>query len=469
MDLLKPYDQLYTSDKTYVLIKSGREAGKSKAAAQYVVSKFFGEDGDQAVTRAYSSDLRQSMYTEILTVIQELDNEMGTTLYQQIDTFTRPLKIVSKINGNEIHFKGIGGADLERTKGFTTKKPLSLIIVDEMQQLESENNLKEALDTFVRKIKDDAKILMLFNPKRRASHWVNEFYRIKENNDDRYLTIHTTYVDIAQKLNRHALSSIEAEREINPTEFKHRFLGETEGLFGAVYSSFDRSQHLINEDFAKVFVKNVGIHAFLIGADPASTRDATALVPILLLKNGQMVVVDYFYHEPQKNGPVTNDKLTPIIFKWMEEVMVKWNVNRRMRVEMVFDSNAVSQDLMNTISYRAPYNVKSSVYSQKKVVQMADIIRDSFSRNLIYIVDSGGYRNYITGKFMYKLHPLVSQLEQVVWNENGDGFDKNVPNDLTDALTYGTVFYLKNKDNIYFPTPKRFYNPIEKEGYDADS
>ena len=465
MDILKPYDQLYTTDKTYIIIKSGREAGKSKAAAQFSVHKFFQEEGDQVITRAYSSDLRQSMYTEILAVIQEIDYEMGSHLYNQVETRTRPLKIVNKLNGNVIHFKGIGGADLERTKGFTTEKQLSLVMVEEMQQVETEGNLKEALDTFMRKMKDDAKVLMLFNPKKRASHWVNEYYRIKEYNDDNFLCIHTSYMSIAQYLNRHALASIEAEREVNPTEYKHRFLGETEGLFGAVYSSFDRDKHLLGEDFAKTMVKKIGIHAFLVGADPASTRDATALVPIILLKNGQMMVVDYFYHDPQKNGVVTNDKLTPIIQTWLEETMKKWNMNERMRVDMVFDSNAVSQDLMRTIQYRFPANFQSKVFSQKRVIEMADIIRDAFSRNLVYIVDQGGYYNWVTGKFIYGVNPLVTQLEQNVWNENGDGFDKNVPNDMTDALTYGTVHYLKNKGNMYFPMPKNFYEPIEKEDY----
>ena len=482
MRVLTPYDQLYTTDKTYILMKSGRNGGKSKATAQYIVRRFFEEDGDFVITRAYSQDLRDSLYSEILTVIDEIDREHGTKLYEQIKTGTRPLKISNMLNGNVIHFLGIGGPDIDRSKGYTSKKKWTAIVVEEMQQIKNENNLNEALETFVRNMKDSAKVIMMFNPPRRASHWVNELFRLKKHNDDDYFTLYTTYKDIAGVLNRHTLARIEAEKEVNPTDYRHRFLGETEGLFGSVYASFDRNIHVISEDFAKNFVKKIGIYSFLIGADPAATRDATALVPILLLRNGQMVVVDYFYHDPKKDGVITNDKLAPIVKEWIDWLLDKWGMTRNMRVSMVFDTNGVSQDLMRTIQYRFPANIETAVYSQKRVIEMADVVKDAFSRNLMFIVDSGGYRRFtkVTGKNQYEftdqnfvvgVNHAITQLEQVIWNEAGDGFDKDVPNDVTDALTYGTVFYLKNKGNMYFPTPQYFYKPLEvkdKEGNDEN-
>jgi len=458
--VLQPYDRLYFAEETYLFLKSGRSAGKSKAGAQFIVSKFFEEDGDIFAGRAYGSDVQQSIMQEILTVTEELG------LINSVETRTRPLKIINKRNGNRIHFMGIGGSDIHRTKGFVPNKKLSLIAFDELQQVETQSHLEEAKATLLRHLKEDGKVLYMFNPDRRASHWLNEHYRLKKH-DDNYLCLSTTYKDIAGILNIHTLREIEVERETNPSEYRYRYLGETEGLFGAVYASFNRDLHLVSKDIAKLLVKKIGYAYLIVGADPASTRDCTALVPLILLRNGQMIAVDYFYHNPQKNGVITNDRITPLIEQWINYVMDDWGIRRNHRVDFIFDTGAHSRDLMDTLNYRLPTNFSFQTYNYKKIVEMADVVKSTFSRNVLFISDSGGYYNYVTQRFVRGDNPLVQQLEQVVWNERGDGFDNNVPNDMTDALTYGTVAYFKNKDNMYYPEPKQFYKPLDKDDLDA--
>lgn len=464
MQVLKPYDQIYTTDKKYVFMKSGRAAGKSKSSGQYVVKRFFGEEGDIFVGRAYGSDIQQSIYQEILSVIEELG------LFTHIETRTRPLKLINKINGNKIHFMGIGGADKHRTKGMTFGKDLSLIVIDELQQVESEDNLKEAEATLLRKLKPSGKVIYMFNPERRASHWVNEFFRMSKYNES-FLCIETTYKDIASILKENApelLKRIQFEKENNPSEYTHRYLGETEGLFGAVYYTFDRKKHLLGKDSLKRYVKKVGVYNVLVGADPASTRDSTALIPALLLRNGQMVIADYFFHDPQKNSQVPNSTLWQYIRDWLEDLKNDWGLLSNQRFEFIFDSNGASQDLMKTLdSNMTSHYSNYQVMRQKRIIEMADVMRNAFSKNLIIISDSGGYHNYITGNFVWGKNPLVEQLQQVVWNKSGDGFDKNVPNDATDGLTYAAAFYYRNQGNMNFPEQEQFYNPkywvIEEE------
>ena len=460
MNVLKPYDQIFDTNKKFIFMKSGRVAGKSVASAQRVVQSLFSEDGDIFVGRAFGSDIRQSIYQEILSVIEQLQ------LFEYIETKTQPLKIINKINDNIIYFMGIGGPDKHRTKGFTTSKELSLIVIDELQQVESEDNLKEAQATLLRNLKPTGKVIYMFNPERRASHWVNEFFRLSKN-DPNFLCLETTYRDIMGEINDTLLKRIEYESEINPSEYRHRYLGETEGLFGAVYSSFDRKRHLISKDFLKQLAKKVGVYSITVGADPASTKDATAFVPALLLNNGQMIIADYFYHDPKKNGVITNDKLAPMLVNWLNWVLESWELDERFKyslpIHFIFDSNAVSQDLRRTLDHLAPRNYRIEAIKQKKVIEMSEVVRSSFNKNLILVSDSGGYYNPYTKYFISGDHPLVTQLEQVVWNDNGDGFDKHVPNDLTDALTYATVHYFRNKGNQFFPTPQEFYKPIAKE------
>ncbi len=424
------------------------------------------EDGDMVVFRSNYADIKKSIMQEILNRFVE------EGLYEFIETRQKPLQIINLLNDNIMYFEGIGGADVHRTKGFQAHKPISLVVGEELQQVPDIANLKEATATFVRSFKDDTKTLYMFNPPRLASHWVNEYYRLKEHDSD-FLCLHTSYKDIAKALAPQALREIELERKINPSNYKHQFLGYTEGLFGAVYADFSRDKHLITETVIKSLIKNIGVSQLLVGADPASTVDATALMPLLLLRNGQVVVLNYFYHDPKIYGHINNNMLAPLIKKWLyEDVLERWGLSKVHRIDMVFDTNAVSNDLRSQLGYLLPNNFALQGYSQKNVIEMADIMRNAFGKNAVLILDEGGYFNYQNNNFVHGQHPLVTQLEQVIWNQDGSGFEKKIPNDCTDALTYGIAFYFKNPANLHFPDVGYFYNPLKvnEEGevlYDA--
>lgn len=454
MQIMKVYKDIFNKEPTYKFLKSGRAAGKSVQAAQKVFKVFFEEDGDIVVFRSNYADIKQSFYQEIINVIVEFE------LFKYIELRQKPLVITNKYNGNKIHFLGIGGADVHRTKGFKPDKMLSMVVGEELQQVPAQTNLDEAMATFLRFLKDEGEVMYLFNPDRRASHWCNEYYRIKKY-DSNYLCLHTTYKDIAKVLSKHLLTEIEVERITNPSNYRHRYLGETEGLHGAVYASFDRDIHLITESQVSHLIKTVGIHQLLIGGDPAYTIDATALVPVLLLKNGQAVALNFFFHDPKVNGVITNANLVPYLRRWLEEDIVKrWGLARQSRIDLVFDTQG--GDLMRQMSYTFPKNFVFQTYSQKNIIEMAHYMQNAFSKNVAFVLDEGGYYNYITDRFVQGSHPLVTQLEQVIWNEAGDGFEKKVPNDLTDAFTYAIAFYFKNPASLHFPNKDYYYKPLPK-------
>ena len=462
MKVAEVYKPLWETNCTKIMLKSGRIAGKSFGAGQYVAVKLVSDDGDIVIFRANSADNKGSIYNE---VIQILENEGLHDLYY---TKQKPLKIIHKYNGNTIHFLGIGGADEHRTKGFKPSKDLSLILGEELQQVTKQTNLDQAMATFIRFLKPDGKVLFLFNPDRLASQWTNEYYRIREFDDD-WLTLHTSYMDIEAFLNDHTMAEIETEKQTNPSNYRWMYLGETEGLFGAVYGSFDRDRHLVTEETIKYYMKKVGLAHLLVGVDPATTRDKTAFIPIAVLNNGQTFVLNYFYHDPEKNGVITNDRLMPYVNRWIEELYDRWGIRRNQRADFIFDTQGA--DLNNVASYRFKREYRKDhfamhSYSQKNVIEMAQIIQNAFSRNVLYILDEGGIYDYIQERFVRNFHPLITQLENVIWNEAGDGFEKKVDNDVTDALTYGIAFYFKNPANLHFPIHDKkdviYYEPLEK-------
>lgn len=455
MRVLKTYEEIFTTKKPYILLKSGRLAGKTYAVSQKIMTKFIEEDGDIIVFRSNLSDIKQSIMQEILNRFQEED------LYDIIETRSRPIMIINKLNDNVIYFLGIGGSDIHRTKGFQAHKKVSLVVGEELQQVPGIGHLKEATATFVRSFKENTQSIYMFNPPRLASHWMNEYFRLKQYDDD-YLCLHTSYQDIARELPPQALREILLEKKINPSNYKWQFLGLTEGLFGAVYSSFNREKHLVSEETIRKLIKKVGVHQLLIGVDPASTIDSTAFIPYLLLKNGQGIVLNYFYHDPKQYGHINNHRLSPIIKRWLEEdILDRWGLSRYHRVDMVFDTNAVSNDLRNQLAYLLDTNFALQGYSQKNVIEMADIVQNALGRNAVLILDEGGYFEYSTRNFVYGKHPLVQQLEQVIWNEDGSGFEKKIPNDCTDALTYVLAFIYKNPANLHFPDIGYFYEQVK--------
>lgn len=450
MRILKPYDQLWKTKAPYILLKSGRDAGKSKAMAQKVYSNFVNLPLDIIICRANYGDLKKSMFSEIMAVIEE------EGFLPFIIDKAKPLKIINKLNGNIIHFEGIGGSDLSRSKGLKPMKKVSLIVVDEMQQLPEQTNLDQAIATFRRHLDDDnSQIILAFNPERQSAHWANEYYRLRENNE-RYLCLYTSYKMIANVLTRKDLEDIELERIVNPSNYEWLYLGITKGLFGRVYYSFNRDVHLINQDDLDEMIKKYGIHQIFVGVDSTTTTDATSVIPVFILNNGQAVAVEYMHHNPKEHGALSNDKLYPLIMRFINDIEEKYKLRfKGTRITFVVDS--ANADLIVHMKYNIPSRYAVFSYSDKKVIQMANIMINAFSKNVLLVLDNGKIYNYVSNRYEYNFHPLLLALESVAWDKDGKKFDPIIPNDDTDALTYALAYYFVNPDNLYLPNKQNFY------------
>lgn len=458
MIISEVYKEALYTDKKVVFLKSGRNAGKSKFMAQMVVLYFLNyPNNDIMVTRSVGADLITTMFQEIMNVFAEEDLE-GTIEFKK-----RPFLVIThKHNNNQIHFRGIGGSDLSRTKGNVPPNKFSLFVVDELQQLPSQANLDQARATFRRNFLPFTKTLYSFNPEPQNSHWCNEFFRISEQERDDFYCLHTSYLDIKGFLTSVDLDEIELERKHNFDYYRYLYLGETNGLFGTVYSSFDRHKHLISPDKVDEIINKIGIDQLLVGIDSAVTRDKTAVIPILVLRNGQTIVLEYFYHDPERDRALPDEQLSKYIFSFLREIEKKYRLDfPRKNIHLIIDS--ANANLVQTLQYNDMYKrYRIWAYSQKRVIEMARIVQDAFSKNVVYVLDNNGTYNYLQ-KRMIKEHPLVTALESVIWDENGKGFDPKVPNDTTDALTYALATYFKNPHNLDFPSRAGYYEVFEEK------
>ena len=122
----KCYQPIFEKNSGYVIIKSGRDAGKTKVAAQKVILTMLANPNhDVIICRDSYSDLESSDYAELIDFISEcgLENDF---IYAKM-----PLKIKRKDGKGIIYFVGIGGSDFHRTKSLKTKHKVCLVVFDE--------------------------------------------------------------------------------------------------------------------------------------------------------------------------------------------------------------------------------------------------------------------------------------------------------------------------------------------------
>lgn len=342
----KPYDRLYTTKKTTCIMYSPRISGKSFAIGQLVyawANKY--PKHDIVITRAHYNSLEDSLYNEILAFA----NDIGQGgFYTGLKS---PLRIKTR-KGNEIHFKGIGGADYSRSKGFKVKRKISLIICDETQQLKDEQSLKQAIATFVRSIDStiDSRIVLAGNPEMVKAHWWNAYCR-KHRFLGKYEFIDANYMSIKKYLSPITLEEIKIEQETNPPMYKFLYLGELDDLAGGAYGQFKREKHYISVEEWRKEIAGQRLCYIIWGGDGAITHDSTGIVPIGIYSNGRGYILERFYYNPLETGvTLSSSQLTALICEYVEIMCKKYDVYTE-RIGSYFAIDCAAADLVTELRY----------------------------------------------------------------------------------------------------------------------
>lgn len=461
MEVAKPYDRLYTTTKHRIIMHSPRVSGKSKAVVQCLFYTCVNHPGkDILVARANYNALDDSLFNEIL----DLQEELG------LDGFFIPKKSplrMTTITGNNIMFKGIGGADLSRTRGLKTVRKrkdndskqggnLALAFIDEAQQLKNELNLKHAIASLMRNLDTtipDAKIIIAGNPHEIKGHWWNTYCR-KMRNAPNYEFIDATYMDIKKYLSKDVLDEIETERVMNPAQYKFMYLGSLDELQGGAYGQFSQKKHYITEPEATRLFPGERIWYVIFGTDGAITHDSTCICPVAILSSGRALVLERFFYDPMASGQILSTvQLVELIKRYLDDLENKYQFTRQY-CEKIFAVDCASADLIAQLRYELDntYIIKS--FTDKRIIQNNNVVNDAFAKNVLFIKDTHGQKLYHNNLTMPN-DPLIDQLESVVWKDYK--LDPQIPNDCTDALTYGVNYYFLNPDNLAFPERAKKY------------
>jgi PBSX family phage terminase large subunit len=443
--IAKKFRDVLKLDKRFVLIRGGRASGKTIFAGQLLVllSTQYPKK-DIVVARSSFSDLRDSSHQTIQTLIEEYG------LRNDFIAKYNPLRIVNKRTGTNIYFMGIGGSDTHRTKSFMPKNnSIIAVLFEELQQVKDQENMEQAHASFRRFLDVEKGVFIhLYNPEPQNAHWVNVLWNIKQSDPD-WLCIHSTYNDVAQFLNDLDLKEIVKMKLLDEQRYKWLYLGETGGGYGSVYPQFKRDKHFIPFDEAKKKFNGQRIVGVIIGVDGAVTHDATVLSPMVIFQNGQSVIVDLFYHDPQVSGQKSSNELMPFIQRWFEEIRKKYALDSS-NVPILFKVDSSATELKRQLAYFLSNRAQVESYSKPTILEMVGVVQSTLSQNVVYVADYGGYYDYVLNKWVKKDNPLAVQVENLIWNEKQTGYDPLIPNDASDSFTYAVNTYFRNPDNLYW-------------------
>lgn len=449
MRVLKPYDKLYSTKDTRIIEYSPRTCGKSVSMAQFLVDVCIHyPKRDILVARANYNSLDDSFAEEIMGVQEDIG----------FDGFFKkkvsPLRMTTPL-GNNIMFKGIGGADFSRTRGLKTTKKFALAIIDEAQQLRNELNLKHALSTIARNMLPGGKIIIAGNPHEVKGHWWNQ-YCIKMRNAPGYTFIDATCFDIWDYLPEESKHEIETEFKYNPSMARFMYLGSLDELQGGAYGQFKREKHYKTEQELGEMFRGETFEYIIFGGDGAIARDATCICPLAIMTSGRAIALERFYYNPSETGialaPVQLVELIGQYLEWMDK---KYGLQAN-QVQTYWPIDCAAADLIAQLRYDLPsYNNIVSFTEKSTQLRTNAVVNDAFAKGVLYIKKTNGQYLWHNGRTLDH-DPLIDQLESVVWTPTYK-LDPTIPNDCTDALTYGVNYYYINPDNLHFPSRKLAY------------
>lgn len=457
IEVAEVFRPLFSPDYLNYILEAGRDSGKTKTADILVgITTAIKPNEDIVICRASYGSIADSVYNEVCEVFDSIDAFEGQFEYRK-----SPLRIQRKNSSSTIYFMGIGGST-ERTKGFKPKNPVSLVIVEEAQELKSKEHLDQTLASLRRRFGKDCKVIIIFNPPAQELHWINVWANQMRNDQD-WCVIHSSWMDIAQFLSDRDIKEILKCKYENPDYYEYMYMGKPTGKLGSVFPMFRKDRHVITaQEFevakAKGNLRPVGC---IIGGDGAVNRDATAFTAWIILNNGQAVLAPIFYHNPKDDGvlgyhQLVQDHLT----RWFDEVCARFRLGTRQErrehpqmqvVPIWMRIDSAAPDLIQECRFFLGDRADIGPIKKLHVPQMVATTQSAICNDNLVIIDYGGYYSYVRNKWIKReVNLLAEQWSTLIWNEKQDNYDPIVPNDVSDSAIYIILFWYGNQENIQY-------------------
>ena len=447
--------------RNFILV-SGRVGGKTIGLAQKSFLNLCNyKTHDIQVLRANSSSMQESIFSELKKFFFE---HLPENVFAQFKWKSSPPLKITSAWGNQIHFSGVGlgsksGSNISRGK--SPDRPLSLIIVEETQEIFSgttgtDDLLNHALATYLRYLDDRiGKVVFAGNRDRNKNGKFNIWCRSKEQ-DSSFNTIETNWTMIKHWLNRATIQSIEMEKELNPKNYKYMFMGIPVGGNDLVYGAFTQSVHVLmpKEENSQIFVTNDtgkeydfsmqnvinNVQRVYFGVDGSTVRDMTIITPIFQFKDGVMIckLGDMLQHDPKKNGQIRNNVLANFYVRaWLFKLIEKYGIQY---TEKIFVLDGHNTDLAEQFEFEFGGYCRIIRFTKKDLIETSDRVNNALVDKKLYFT----HEEWVELVSKHTIHPytLYNELETVCWREDmPEKFNDSVPNDRTDSIRYPVAYH----------------------------
>lgn len=281
----QPYIEDYS--KRYNIFWGGRGSGKTKFVIQKLVIKGLKEKRLILLMRKETNKLRDSVWKELLDVINEWH------LREYFTVNKTEFRITCKLNGTE--FKCLGLDEPEKIKGFTN---ISDVFMDEITAFTPDDF--ELIDGTLRSSIYSLPLQMYacFNPISKAN-WVYRYFNFDTGTvPPNTFVLHSTYLD-NPFLDESFKLRMAALKERNYNRWKVEALGEFVTLDKLVFTNWRI------EDFNHAEIKG----DLLVGMDFGFINDVSTIVASILDEASKKIYVFKTWGDTGK----TNDQLAAII------------------------------------------------------------------------------------------------------------------------------------------------------------
>lgn len=205
------YRQIESSSTRFVIVWGGASASKSYSTLQNIIVSTLKESTNWLCIRKYASDIQNSIYENLVGIINEW--EVSKFFQFKLSPFT----ITNKLSGAKIIFRGLD--DTEKIKSIYGIKR---IFIEEANQL-TYDDFRE-LNRRARGM-EGIQIYLVFNPVV-ITHWLKEELFDNPFYQSHCTYIHATYKDAIKWLTEDDVIQLEMLKDINPNDYKVYCLGE---------------------------------------------------------------------------------------------------------------------------------------------------------------------------------------------------------------------------------------------------
>lgn len=450
------YKEIFLDNYRYFILSSGRISGKTSilVAIWWVFTNKY-PDRDIVVLQATATEIKDSIINEIEKFLTRSGFDVGDSPTNEWYIPKAKDRIVKKGKEGATYFYPItdskGG---QRSRGITTKRPLSLVLYEEAQKNKDANVVEQSVITFIRQLDKEAKLIIVGNNET-IGHWFIDYVNEKKQ-DPEWCYIYANCYHIWGLLNEQTRNFIENSKRVNYTEFRRVFLGDIfANTSDVVFPQFERKKN-----YKKAFeLEQHYISTLIVGIDHATANDTFAVVPVAVLDDGTTQTLEVCYDDPEE----TNRTLAPteqcdMLDDFLAFIDEKYGIAANQLQTVLSVDGAASPFIaqLNHLKKTSPNKemwkyIKVKAFTMKKKDINMGIIKNAFAYGVLTILNEGLYQwNGQVNK-----HRLAKEIEKQRY-KNGK-LDAAIKNDLCDALEYGLIPYYTNCFNLSFPIRKRNY------------